>query len=249
VAQGPRKRRYVVTELADIGPRRLQSFMDAVIAQNGPGAAKSCRSVLSGAFGLAARKEAIRSNPVATLERISQPRPHASSALPLDDVPQFLEAIRRDGEMRRLDLSDLFEFMVYTGCRIGEALALRWSFVDMSGGRVTFAGTVVRLPRRGAFIQEHGKTAESTRTIAVATPVRDLLARRRTDLDGDLVFPSMLGRLRDVDNTEADWRSGSSRVPDDDEPRPAEDLRDGTRRAGGCRRGRSRSTSVTSSPQ
>jgi hypothetical protein len=64
---------------------------------------------------LAVRKEAIRSNPAATLERIGQPPPHASSALGLDDVPHFLNLTRNDAELCRLDLPDLFEFMVYRG--------------------------------------------------------------------------------------------------------------------------------------
>lgn len=198
--------------LSEIGPRRLQTFVDTVTRENGPGAAKSCRSVLSGAFGLAVRREALKSNPVATLERIAQPRPRTSSALPLDDVPHFLRTIRGDAELQRLDISDLFEFMLYTGCRIGEALALRWTAVDMEHGRVTFAGTVIRLPREGARIQEHGKTADSTRTVSVATPVVVLLHRRRSSLSGELVFPSMLGYVRDVPNTEADWRKHRGRL-------------------------------------
>lgn len=198
--------------LSEVGPRRLQTFIDDVIVNSGPGAAKSCRSVLSGAFGIAVRKEAIRSNPVATLERIAQPRAQASVALPLDGVPHFLHLLRHDPEMQRLDLADLFEFMLYTGCRIGEALALRWAAVDSETRRVTFAGTVIRVTGQGARIQEHGKTAESTRTITVATPVHDLLVRRRAAVDGELVFPSMLGRLRDVENTQDDWRRNRARL-------------------------------------
>lgn len=102
--------------------------------------------------------------------------------------------------------------MLYIGCRIGEALALRWTAANFKEGRVTFAGTVVRLPGKGARIQEHGKTTDSTRTITVASPVVALLRRRRSNIEGELVFPSMLGRLRDVDNTEADWRQHRARI-------------------------------------
>ena len=64
----------------------------------------------------------------------------------------------------------------------------------------------------GARIQENGKTADSTRTITVASPVVGLLRRRRSSIEGELVFPSTLGRLRDVDNTGADWRKHRARI-------------------------------------
>ena len=53
--------------------------------------------------------------------------------------------------------------MLFTGCRIGEALALRWTHVDVEAGCVTFAATVVRTSERGLEVQEHGKTDSSNR--------------------------------------------------------------------------------------
>jgi integrase len=47
----------------------------------------------------------------------------------------FLDLLRTDEELCRLDIGDLFAFMSFTGCRIGEALDLRWSRVDSSTAR------------------------------------------------------------------------------------------------------------------
>jgi integrase len=89
--------------------------------------------------------------------------------------------------------------------RIGEALALRWTHVDAESGFVTFAATVVRTKERGLEIQEHGKSESSNRVISVPSEVLELLQRRERATE--YVFPSVAGKLHDVDNTEADWRS------------------------------------------
>jgi hypothetical protein len=48
---------------------RLQAFFSTVAKDRGPGAAKTCRSVLSGAFGMAVRHDVLRANPVAGTPR------------------------------------------------------------------------------------------------------------------------------------------------------------------------------------
>ncbi len=192
-------------------PARVQRFISTVTKENGPGAAKGCRSVLSGMFAMAVRNDALKSNPVSTVEGIAKGPSRAAAAIPLDQVASFRAAIRADPELQRLDISDLFEFMLFTGCRIGEALALRWSHVNLEKSAVTFSASVSRAKGQGLVLQEHGKTASSSRTITVSGEVVALL-RDRARNSGDLVFPSMLGNLRDTSNTEADWRQNRDRL-------------------------------------
>jgi integrase len=200
--------------ISEATPARLQRFITTVAKENGPGAAKGCRSVLSGMFAMAVRNDAVRSNPVAAVEGIAKGPSRASSAIPLEEVPKFRQVVRDDAELQRLDLSDLLEFMLFTGCRIGEALALRWQYVDLDDKTVTFRATVSRAKGHGLVLQEHGKTESSARTIQVPDEVLELLRRRlAADLpSGELVFPSMLGKLRDTSNTEADWRANRDRL-------------------------------------
>ena len=53
---------------------RLGRFIDTVAKDSGHGAAKSCRSVLSGMMALAVRNGAIQYNPVRDIERIKKTR-------------------------------------------------------------------------------------------------------------------------------------------------------------------------------
>ena len=189
---------------------RLQKFFTTVAKEHGHGSAKGCRSVMSGMFALAVRNDVLRSNPVIGVEGIKNTGTSSAIAIPLEAVPAFRKAIRADGDLKRLDIADLFDFMLFTGCRIGEALALRWSHVDFEKNTVRFAATVNRARGQGLILQEHGKTASSTRTISVPSDVIDLLRRR--ERISELVFPSMLGNLRDTSNTEADWRAHRDRL-------------------------------------
>lgn len=202
--------------VGEMTPMRVQKFITQVTKTNGPGAAKGCRSALSGMLALAVVNDALQSNPVAGIQNIKKaPAGAAATALPLDSVPAFVATIRADGEMKRLDLVDLWEFMLATGCRIGEALGLTWDRVDIAAGTVSIGPNVVRIKGVGLRIQDEGKTAASTRTIIVPAATVALLERRQREgiiTDLGLVFPSILGRLRDTSNTEADWRANRERL-------------------------------------
>ena len=244
-------KKSIVPRLGDLRveeatPGRVQAFINTVNAEQGQGEAKTCRSVLSGMFGIAVRSDVLRSNPMSAVESPRRTVNRASTAIPLDAVPAFLDVIRSDTRMRELDISELFEFMLFTGCRIGEALALRWTHVDVEAGLVTFAATVVRTKEHGLEVQEHGKSDSSNRVISVPSEALELPQRRERSTE--YVFPSVAGRLRDVNITEADWRSNRERLglPDVHVARAPQDLRHPRSTSRASRPAGSRNTSVTS---
>lgn len=195
---------------------RLQAFISKVQKVNGHGSAKGCRSVLSGMMALAVRNDAILTNPVAGVAGIEKPKgKRGSKAVPVSELPAFLDTIKNDPEMKRLDIADLWEFLAFVGCRIGAALALRWENVDFENGTITFAATVIRPHGDKLQIQEYQKTEASARTIQPPQATMKLLKRRFDTMppnEHGVVFPSMLGNLRDPSNTEADWRSNRERL-------------------------------------
>lgn len=153
-------------------------------------------------LALAVRHDALKSNPVVAIKGNSKKASRASTAIPLDGVSDFRRVIR-GGELERLDVIDLLEFMLFTGCRIGEASALRWTHVDLKSRTVTFSATVGHVTGQGLILQEHGKTDSSSRTVRVPDEVNALLVARQNRwlLSANLVFPSMQGKLRDTSNT------------------------------------------------
>lgn len=87
-------------------------------------------------------------------------------------------------------------FMIETGLRAGEALALRWSDVDTDKHRCHVCATVVNLhiPSK-AYVQDTPKTDSSIRTIPLnirATAILNMLKRRA---DSEFVFGAQNKRL------------------------------------------------------
>lgn len=101
--------------IAEANPERLQKFLTTVEKESGPGAAKNCRSTLSGMMGIAVRNGAIAHNPVRELERITQRKKKGSTAIPLAELAEFLEKVRADEYLIEKDTVELIEFMLSTG--------------------------------------------------------------------------------------------------------------------------------------
>lgn len=197
--------------VAEATPDRLQRFLDAVRLEHGPGAARSARAVLSGMLGLATRSGAVRTNPVRELEVIEK-KPKGATPVPLDELAGILEKVRGDERLAELDVADLVEFVAGSGLRISEAIALQWADVDLEAGAITVRANVVRAKGRGLIRQAHSKTDAGTRTIRVAPALVGLLGDRRVRASTELVFPTILGNLRDPRNTAADWAAARERL-------------------------------------
>jgi hypothetical protein len=73
----------------ELTPSVIDRQLRAVAATNGPGTAKTTRSVLSGMCAFAVRCDALRANPVRDLSRISA-KPRASRALSVFEARQLL---------------------------------------------------------------------------------------------------------------------------------------------------------------
>jgi len=99
----------------------------AIAERRGPSAAKSAKACLSGMFGLAIEDGAVAINPVRdSSARISVGK-KSPRALTRDETATLTEWLRADERAIALDIPDLVDWMLATGCRIGEALSLRYA--------------------------------------------------------------------------------------------------------------------------
>ncbi len=95
-------------------------------------------------------------------------RQRRGKALTVTEQAEFLKAI----ETSRY--RNYFEFLLLTGCRRSEALALRWSDIDEELKEIYIHGT---------------KTESSERIIFLLPTIAKVLARQRTISNGERVFP------------------------------------------------------------
>lgn len=221
-AYGRAVRRYVLPavgalRLGECTVAPIDRALTAISAKHGPGAAKTARSVMSGMFSLAARHDAIISNPVRDASKISIPRKRVR-ALTDDETDRIVDALRCMQRAVDLDLPDLVEWMLGTGCRIGEACALRHGtnsdgkpLLDLGAGTWEVNATIIRRGGSGLHIQERPKTAAGWRVLALPPHLVTMVHRRageaRLRAPSGIVFGSPAAKsLRDPSNTPGDLR-------------------------------------------
>ncbi|MCU1553319.1 MAG: site-specific integrase [Arthrobacter sp.] len=195
--------------VAEAKPERLQPFLNRVEKESGAGAAKNCRSTLSGTMALAVVNGAIEKNPVRQLERISRPKGkrRGSAAITTDELPTFLTRARADADLQKWD-TELIDFMLSSGWRVAGACALDISSVDFAIGTATVEAINVRVKGKGVVRQDFPKTEKSARITPLPVKTVDLL-RRRYERLGEfttLLFSTPLMRPRDPSTTQREIR-------------------------------------------
>jgi integrase len=200
----------------EVKTMRIQTFITEVGNENGAGAASACRTVLSGMFSLAVRNDIIATNPVTGVEGAKRKKPsRAAKAMTPAALEKMLAAVRADPALQEIDFPDVWEFMSQVGCRIGEALALRWSHVNFEEDQVTLGPSVVQEAGTPAYIWEPSKTDDSYRTIVVPKRAMALLKRRLADgleTELGLVFPDVFGKLRTTSRMSSIWAEERERI-------------------------------------
>jgi integrase len=186
------------------------ALVDKVIAsikgKVSPSTAKSCRSVVSGVMGLAVRYGAIAANPVREVERIGA-KPKRERALTMAERVELIQQLQADEKARRRDLPELVFFMLATGVRIGEALAVVWSQADFAAGTVRITSTLIRVKGEG-LLRKSTKSRAGERTLPLPVSAVAMLRRRfmtGARLDQPL-FPDVLGGFRDPANVRRELR-------------------------------------------
>jgi len=185
----------------------VDKVIAAIKADISPATARSCRSVVSGVMGLAVRYGAIIHNPVREVERIEAKPKKAPRALTPEERGELLAQLQEDAKARRRDLPDLVFFMLATGVRIGEALAVLWSEVDFEVGTVQITSTLIRVKGEG-LLRKGTKSSAGERTLPL--PMSGLAVLRRRFMTGarldQPVFPDLLGGFRDPANVRRELR-------------------------------------------
>ncbi|RZT27521.1 integrase-like protein [Kribbella sp. VKM Ac-2569] len=142
--------------------------IDTVVAQikqrAGAPRAKTCRAVLSGMMKLAVRYGAITVNPIREIETIEAQPKSPPRALSNDEVNLLRRSLAADERAAEADLPDLVAFMLGTGVRIGESLAVLWSQVDLEAGTVGITHTIVRVRGEG-LIRKSTKSRAGVRLL------------------------------------------------------------------------------------
>lgn len=201
----------------------VDRFLKTVRRSHGAGAAKNAKTVTSLLLGLAVRHGALPTNPVRDTEKVRRGRAQRPRAL---SEPESIDLVKRisaeaasDAAGRQgdeLDLADICEWMLGTGMRIGETLAVRRSALDIEAGVFEVNATVVRVKGKGAVLQLRTKSDAGWRVIALPDHVVGI-ATRRMDMswpknEHGLLFPTPLGEVRNTSNVQRGLKTVLGRI-------------------------------------
>jgi len=143
----------------------------------------------------AMREGLILDNPASDVQRMKLS--HPKILIPTkNQFAKILETLRHDP--RSVESAYLIEFLGYSGCRLGEAVALTWGDVDFNKGIVTVSGG------------EYGTKNRECRTVALFPALLRLLPGLRGQLGGeplhsDKVF-SILGARTSLGSASAELK-------------------------------------------
>jgi integrase len=192
------------------------------LARTRPSAARRCKGTLLQMFSLAVRHGALPTNPVRDVGRLSKPRKMVQ-AMTFDEIERVRHALhlwrttKAVGPKKKRTCTDLFDLLLATGCRIGEACALRWQDIDLHTGTLTVAGTMVFIKGTGWERQDFPKTIAGQRTIHLPPFALTMLCRRQTEEPhhrDDPVFASRTGTFVQPDNMRRSLRCALQKQTD-----------------------------------
>jgi integrase len=201
----------------------LNRAIDVIKARSGLGAAKTTKTVLSGMFKHAITHEACEVNPVRDATSVPRKKSRAQ-ALTVQQTDEITDRLRSSQSAVDYDLPDLVDWMLYTGCRIGEACAAREEtnldgepLLDYEHGTWEVNATVIRIKGEGLIIQERTKSEAGWRILALPPGALAMLQRRKTELrlkaPRSVVFGASSARaLRDPRNTNRELRKALDKI-------------------------------------
>src|SRR5215211_1006628 len=186
-------------KLSDVTVDDIAAWTGANERTLAPTTAKLALIALNQILRFAARQGWIHANPVDRLEAGEKPRwtPQKTAILEGDDLRRMLDHARRH--------STIFEFLAYSGLRIGEALGLCWADIDPEN-------SVIRVHRQLSRDRVHKqlKTPAGRREVVLAPAVAQLLLEHRVASShtrpDDLVFSNSKGRGLDYRRVGDDFR-------------------------------------------
>nr|WP_246580454.1 tyrosine-type recombinase/integrase [Deinococcus aestuarii] len=146
--------------LQDVRPADLRALYTHLTGEGlGDSMQRQVHNVLHGAFAEALRLELVMRDPTAVV----RPTPVRREAAPVEKALTAEEVAALLPVLQASRWGLIFEFMLHTGLRRGEACGLRWEHVDMEKGMVHIRENLVSI--NGEVQVSTPKTAKSARRV------------------------------------------------------------------------------------
>lgn len=196
------------------------------IHNESPSTARNVKALISQICSYAVMNDLMVANPAREVKRVKQqPKPiYAPAPLELDE----LRGIIRDYQSRtdRMGprpsdlLGDVVDLILATGARVGEAVGLKWEYVDMDSPKptITIAGKVVDSKGQPKHWENYLKSESGWRRITIPPELLPMLRRRKLASGGnEFVFHTRTGAPNGTQDVHRALRSVRAWADIDDE--------------------------------
>jgi integrase len=194
--------------LVEANTPRVTDVIKSIRDEVGAASAKTCKSVLTGTFTLAVAHGALTANPVREVKIRATSKKPLPRALEAGEREQWFDLLRQDEQAVKADLIDLSKFMMATGERIGESLAVTWRDLNRETGEIDCSHQIQRIKGTG-LIRRRVKSAAGDRIVGLPAWALEMLLARwtpGTPLDAP-IFPDSKGGFRDPHNVQKALRN------------------------------------------
>ncbi|WP_432887740.1 helix-turn-helix domain-containing protein [Kribbella sp. CA-245084] len=200
--------RVAELRLHELTTPRANDVIRAIRDEVGAATAKTCRTILSKTCSLAVTHGALTANPIReiTIRATSKKKP--PRALEDGEREYWFELLRQDERAVRADLVDITKFMLATGERIGETLAVTWRDLNRQTAEIDCSHQIQRVKGKG-LVRRRVKSAAGDRILGLPPWAIEMLADRclpGTSLDTP-IFPDANGGFRDPHNVQKSIRN------------------------------------------
>ncbi|MCL5075121.1 MAG: site-specific integrase [Chloroflexi bacterium] len=172
--------------LAKLTPFKLAQFF-AELDKTSKRTSLGVYRMLHKALADAERWGLIASNPLAVVD-VPKYRPREKRLWEPEQIQMFLRAML---EGKGGTYSSLFVFLLASGCRLGEALGLRWSDIDWHKDTIRIERQVVQVDNKA--IEDAPKTRSGVRTITLPAFGLEALKMQKAKAASMRVFVSEVG--------------------------------------------------------
>ena len=215
-------RLYIEPALGDVPVswltvRRVDQYLSKLRETKSPALVRGVRAVLSLIFNEGIRLDLLDDNPVERVDDIRGDGPTVVKVLPIEDAVWIwyqlktlaatpAEAVNnRRYKVMMCDpmVPDLWLWMLGTGHRISQALAVRWRWIDLDAETARVGANVTRVRGKGLVVKENASGKSQVVEIGLPEQVLAMLHARRELANYDpmgLVFPDLRGGLLDPSN-------------------------------------------------
>lgn len=173
-------------KIADLEPQNCRDLQNSLKNELTTRTVNDSMSLLKKCLQTAVDEDAIEKNPCRTIERLSREEPQARDTihrcLTRDEVDAFME------QAKESPYYNLYQLLLYSGLRVGEASAL--TIADVKGDSINVSKTVTRT-ESGYEIGYWTKTEAGKRTVPMYPNAKQAIDRQRqinAMIDGENVL-------------------------------------------------------------